>query len=79
MEKNYRRVLKKIDLLKIDIEGSDLKVLKSINLKSIKPTLIMVEAPDFDKIIRKKIINFLKQKNYRIIYDNKLNIIFEIN
>lgn len=79
LEKNYRKLLKKIDLLKIDIEGSDLKVLKSINLKSIKPTLIMIEAPDFEKIKRRNITKYLKIKKYRIIYDNKLNIIYERN
>ncbi len=79
LEKNYKKFLKKIDLLKIDIEGSDLKVLKSINLKSIKPKLIMVEAPDFEKILRKSITNYLKINNYKVIYDNRLNIIFERN
>ena len=79
LEKYYRKLLKKIDLLKIDIEGSDLKVLKSINLKSIKPKLIMIEAPDFEKIKRKNITKYLKIKKYKIIYDNKLNIIYERN
>ena len=79
LEKNYQKFLKKIDFLKIDIEGSDLKVLKSINLKSIKPTLIMIEAPDFEKILKKNITNYLKLKRYKVIYDNRLNIIFERN
>ena len=77
LEKKYSKILKKVDFLKIDIEGSDFKVLKSINLKSIKPKLIMVEAPEFEKVIRKKIINYLKLRNYSIIYDNRLNIIFK--
>ena len=37
----------------------------------------MVEAPDFEKLSRKKIINYLKSKKYMIIFDNKLNIIFQ--
>lgn len=77
LEKKYRKYFKKIDLLKIDIEGSDLKILKTINLKKVSPDLIMIEAPDFDKKIRKKILNYLKLKNYIIVYDNKLNIIFK--
>jgi FkbM family methyltransferase len=77
IEKKYKRHIKKVDFLKIDIEGSDLKVLKSINLTKLKPTLIMTEAPDFEKISRKKIIKYLKSKNYIIIYDNSLNIIFK--
>lgn len=79
LEKKYHKIFKKVDFLKIDIEGSDFKVLKSINLKLIKPTLIMVEAPDFDKMIRKKILSYLLLKNFKVIYDNKLNIIFKKN
>tara|TARA_B100000579_G_scaffold353439_1_gene308161 strand:+ start:698 stop:1426 length:729 start_codon:yes stop_codon:yes gene_type:complete len=77
IEKKYKNKIKKIDLLKIDIEGSDLKVLKSINLFKLKPTLIMTEAPSFEKLLKRKIISFLKTKNYSIIFDNNLNIIFK--
>jgi len=77
IERKYRKLLKKVDLLKIDIEGSDLKVLKSINLKKLNSTLIMVEAPNSDEVSKKKIINYLKSKKYIIIYDNKLNVIFK--
>ena len=75
--KKYKNYLKKVDLIKIDIEGSDLKVLKSINLKALKPKLIMTEAPIFEKLSREKIVNYLKKKNYTIVYDNNLNIIFK--
>lgn len=75
IEKKYKIYLKSVDLLKIDIEGSDIKILKTINLKKLSPKLIMIEAPTFDKISRNQIMNYLKYKNYRIIFDNKLNII----
>jgi hypothetical protein len=39
----------------------------------------MIEAPVFEKMIRKNITNYLKIKNYKVIYDNRLNIIFERN
>jgi hypothetical protein len=75
IEKKYKIYLRSVDLLKIDIEGSDLKILKTINLKKLSPKLIMIEAPTFDKISRNATINYLKNKNYKIIFDNKLNII----
>ena len=79
IEKNYLKFPKKIDLLKIDVEGLDFKILKSINLLKIKPNLIMIEANEFEKNKKKKIINFLKLKNFKIIYDNNLNLIFKKN
>ena len=68
-------LLKSIDLFKIDIEGSDLKVLKTIDLEKINPTLVMVEASDFDEFGRESIISYLKSKKYKILYNNKLNVI----
>ena len=65
--------------LKIDIEGSDLEVLKTINLDEIKLDLLMIEASDFDKEGRYEIINYLQSKNYKILYDNKLNVVFKKN
>ncbi len=70
---------KKVDLLKIDIEGSDLNILKTIEIEKLKPKLIMTEAPDADKLEKDGIINYLNLKNYNVIFDNKLNIIFERN
>ncbi len=77
LEKKYRKIIKKIDLLKIDVEGLDYKILKTINLKTVNPQLIMVEAPHFEKLETKKIIKYLQCKNFKIIYNNSLNIIFK--
>ena len=76
---NYGYKFNLIDFLKIDIEGSDLEVLKSINLNEIKLDLLMIEAPDFDRESRNEIISYLQSKNYKILYDNKLNVIFKKN
>ena len=76
-ENKYGKIFKKVDLLKIDIEGADFKVLKSIDLIKLNPELVMIEAPNFEKINRENIFNYLKLKNYSIIFDNNLNIIFK--
>ena len=76
-EKKFSKIIRKVDLLKIDIEGSDFKILKSINLIKLDPELIMIEAPDFEKVNRENILNYLNSKKYSIIYDNNLNLIFK--
>lgn len=73
----YLSFLEKIDFFKIDIEGSDLQVLKSIDLENLKIKLIMVEASHLDTQNRNEIIYYLKSNNYKIIFDNELNVIFE--
>lgn len=45
---------KKIDLLSIDIEGLDLKVLKSIDLKKYQPQLIIIEVLDKEEYLECK-------------------------
>jgi len=77
IEKKYKIKFETVDLLKVDLEGIDLKILKSIDIKKLNPKLVMVEAPHFEKLVRKQIISFLESKDYKIIYDNTLNIIFE--
>ena len=76
IESQYSSLLKSIDILKIDIEGSDLKVLKTIDLNKLDPNLLMIEASNLDVSERSKIISYLKQNNYKILYDNKVNVIF---
>jgi hypothetical protein len=36
-----------------------------------------VEAPHFEKLETKKITNYLKKRNFKVIYNNTLNIIFK--
>jgi len=75
LEKEYKLYSNSVELLKIDIEGADFKLLKTINLKKLSPKLIMIEVPIFDKIQKKKIITYLEFRNYIVIFDNSLNII----
>ena len=77
IDKKYSSYLKSIDLLKIDIEGSDLKVLKTIDLNELNPELIMIEASHLDKVSREETITYLVLKKYKILYDNKLNVILK--
>ena len=76
IEKQYNTLLESVDILKIDIEGSDLKVLETIDLNKLDPELLMIEASTLDVSERNKIISYLKFNNYKILYDNKVNVIF---
>ena len=76
-ESEYKNFFKEIDFLKIDIEGADLNVLKSIDLYNLKVKIIMVEASHLNNDDRKETINYLNSKNFSILFDNNLNVIFE--
>jgi len=53
--------IKSIDFLKIDTEGHDFKVLKSINLDKIYVKMIKIEHKHLSHI---KIVDYLKERNY---------------
>ncbi|MEE9409086.1 MAG: FkbM family methyltransferase [Polaribacter sp.] len=60
----------KIDLLCIDVEGHDLKVLKSLDLTKYRPKLIVVEMLDsfsFNNLNESEICTYLKTYNYKLI------------
>ena len=59
---------REVDLLNIDTEGHDFKVLKSINLKKYKPKIIIIEAHE------KEIKNILKSKLYKYLSKYKYNL-----
>jgi hypothetical protein len=77
----------KIDLLKIDVEGEELNVLKSISLKKYKPRLISIEihnlknmyVDDNNYFKKDKIYNYLIKKNFKLIWKKKYSFIFEKN
>jgi len=74
--RKYKIKINKIDFLKIDVEGIDLRILKSINIVKYKIKLLMIETPNFDKENNKKINIYLKKMGYKNIYSNILNSIF---
>ena len=72
-------IIKKIDVLSIDVEGYELKVLKGLNFEKYRPDVIIVEYldPDANKweipynnianVMRSEIYNFLVFKNYNFV------------
>ena len=68
---------KKIDFLNIDIEGAEIKVLKTLNFNVYKPSLICIEILgyrdlNFDqreiKIQSDEIFQFLNKKGYTKVW-----------
>lgn len=70
----------KIDLLTIDTEGYDLKVLKSNNWNKYLPTYIIVEisSSTLDEIMRDSITIFLNKRGYRIYSKLHKSVIFKL-
>ena len=72
-------IIKKIDVLSIDVEGYELKVLKGLNFEKYRPDVIIVEYldPDVKKweipynnitnVMKSEIYNFLVDKNYNFV------------
>ena len=65
----------KIDLLDIDVEGTDFFVLQGLNFSKFKPELICVEIHD-QNIKENKVFKFLDQKNYELIWSGIFSYIF---
>lgn len=69
---------KEIDLLDIDAEGTDYKVLLGLNFEKYKPKLICVEIYNKD-IKDDKIYKLLTNKGYSLIWSNIFSHLFEIS
>ena len=71
----------KIDLLCIDVEGHDLNVLKSINLKQYKPHLIVIEMHGFnkDRPEDSEIYKYMKEQDYNLAGYHIINGFFTSN
>jgi len=70
----------KIDLLTIDTEGHDLKVLKSNNWNKYLPDYIIVEisSSTLDEIMKDPITKFLKKRCYSIYSKLHKSVIFKL-
>lgn len=86
INKNFRK-LEKIDFLNIDVEGSEINVLKSIDFKRYKPQLICVEIHNTKKLYdtnyrylrSNAIYKYLINKKYKVVWKKKYSFIFERN
>jgi FkbM family methyltransferase len=57
-----------IDLLSIDVEGHDLKVLKSLDLSRYRPKIVVIEMHDYEGIERSEIYKYLTERGYALKY-----------
>ena len=70
-ESEYKN--RKIDFLKIDIEGSDLEALQSLDFHVYRPSIICIEI-DENNILNSSINKYLAELNYEKIWSSKSNI-----
>ena len=58
--------IEKVDYINIDTEGTELDVLKGLDFKKIKPSLLTIEDNhfDLDSDSKKKKINYMKNQGY---------------
>lgn len=61
-----------IDLITIDVDGSEEYVLKGFDIVKYQPRVIIFEV----SVVRNVIENYMKDKNYYKLYDNNLNAIY---
>jgi FkbM family methyltransferase len=66
------------DLLTIDVEGFELDIFQSFDMKKLMPKVICVEAYDIHedrKEIRQNLLDYLKSQGFTIYADTGLNVI----
>jgi FkbM family methyltransferase len=86
LKKNLNKI-NKIDFINIDVEGNELNVLRSLNLKVYKPKLICIEihnnkqmySSDYTYLKSNKVYKYLINKKYKVIWNNKYSFIFKKN
>ena len=67
---------KKLDLLDIDVEGADLKVLEGFTIEKFKPELICVEIHEKD-IKNSEIYKYLSNFSYELVWSGVFSHIFK--
>mgnify|MGYP001277424971 CR=1 FL=1 len=82
---NLNMNIKKIDFLNLDIEGNELKALKTFNFRKYKPTLICVEihnqkATKNNEYYYKKnkLYKLLIKKGYKLFWKNQFSFLFKL-
>ena len=71
---------KEIDLLNIDTEGNDFKVLKSLDFRIYNPKIVIIEThlKSIHEIILSEPYKYLIGKNYNLVSWNIYSLIFKI-
>lgn len=65
-------------LLSVDVEGLDLQILQDINFTKHRPIFIIVEpSEDYQLGSTNAIIDFLSSKNYNLVAETDVNLIFQ--
>ena len=64
--------INKLDLVTIDVDGSEEFVLPGFDILKYKPRIIILEVSE----VRSVVENYMQDKNYYKIYDNNLNVIY---
>ena len=67
---------KKIDLLDIDVEGADLKVLKGLSFENCKPELICIEIHE-ENVKKSETFIYLNNIGYELIWSGVFSHIFK--
>ena len=58
---------KKIDFLNVDVEGSELDVLKSLNFSKYKPKLICIEIHNHEEMYNENLDYLKRNKVYKFL------------
>ena len=67
-------------ILSIDVEGHDLSILQDVDYNVHRPFIIQIEPSEhYSPGTTEKMIDFMKEKNYRLISMNYVNLIFQDN
>ena len=72
-KKNFNNI--KLDLLDIDVEGADLKVLEGFSIQKFRPELICVEIHE-KEIKQSKIYDYISNSDYELIWSGVFSHIF---
>lgn len=65
-------------LLSVDVEGYDLNILKDINWEIYRPLVLIVEpSEDYQPGSTIQIIDFMLSKNYNLVGETDVNLIFQ--
>lgn len=76
LELNYQAKLKKLSFIKIDTEGYDKEIIKSISglIEKYKPAIVAESFKHSTPMEKVELYNIIKQHNYEIYYFEDFNI-----